>query len=97
AVPDRLALVAGEARLTYRELAERASRLAHALADMGVAAGGHVALLAYNRAEWIEAMLAAYKIRAVPINVNYRYVADELAYVLENSDSVAVLYEPEFE
>jgi 3-oxocholest-4-en-26-oate---CoA ligase len=95
-VPDRLALVAGDVRLTYRDLDERASRLAAALSDRGIARGEHVAILSYNRAEWIEAMLAAYKIPAVPINVNYRYVADELHYVLENSDSVAVVHEPEF-
>ena len=73
-VPDRLALVAGDVRLTYAELDRRANRLAHALEERGVQPDDHVAVYSWNRAEWVEAMLACYKIRAVPINVNYRYV-----------------------
>jgi 3-oxocholest-4-en-26-oate---CoA ligase len=95
-VPDRVALVAGEIRLTYRELDERANRLAHHLAAAGVASGDKVAILSWNRAEWIEAMVAAYKIRAVPVNVNYRYTAPEVHYVLDNADAVAVVHEAEF-
>ena len=95
-VPDRLALVAGDARRTYRELDERATRLAHHLQDVGIRPGDHVAVYAWNRAEWLEAELGIYKARAAVINVNYRYVADELEYVLENSDSVAVVFERSF-
>jgi fatty-acyl-CoA synthase len=95
-VPDRLALVAGDRRLTYRELDERANRLAHHLAAAGVGPGDPVAIYAWNRAEWIEAMFAAWKIRAVPINVNYRYVADEARYILDNADAVAVVHERSF-
>jgi 3-oxocholest-4-en-26-oate---CoA ligase len=97
AVPDRLALVAGDQRRTYRELDERANRLAHHLAASGIRAGQHVAVLSWNRAEWVEAELAAYKLRCPVINVNYRYVAEELRYLLENSETVAVIHEPEFE
>jgi len=92
-VPDRLALVAGEARRTYRDLDERATRLAHHLGAAGVGPGDHVAVFAWNRAEWLEAELGIYKARAAVINVNYRYLTDELAYVLENSDAVAVVFE----
>ena len=95
-VPDRLALVAGAERRTYRELDERANRVAHHLADAGVEAGEHVAVYTWNRAEWLEAELGIYKARGAVINVNYRYVADELAYLLENSDSVAVIFERGF-
>ncbi|HEX6311764.1 MAG TPA: acyl-CoA synthetase [Acidimicrobiia bacterium] len=95
-VPDRLALVAGDARLTYRRLDERANRVAHHLLDQGIEPGDKVAIYAWNRAEWIEAMLGAYKARAVPVNVNYRYVADEARHILENSDSVAVVAERAF-
>jgi fatty-acyl-CoA synthase len=95
-VPDRLALVAGDSRLTYGDLEERANRLAHHLIDVGVEPGEHVAVLSWNRAEWLEAELGIYKARAAVINVNYRYVADELRYLLENSDSVAVIFEREF-
>ncbi|MEU5877172.1 acyl-CoA synthetase [Spirillospora sp. NPDC047279] len=91
--PDRPALVAGDERRTYKELNERASRVGHHLAAAGVQAGEHVAILAYNRAEWIESMLGIFKIRAVPIPVNFRYVAAELHHVLSDSDSVALIGE----
>ncbi|MFC6884231.1 MULTISPECIES: acyl-CoA synthetase [Actinomadura] len=93
AVPDKLALVAGDARLTYRELDERANRAAHHLAAAGIGPGDHVSILAYNRAEWIETQIAAWKLRAVPVNVNYRYTADELAYVIGDSESAALVGE----
>jgi acyl-CoA synthetase (AMP-forming)/AMP-acid ligase II len=95
-VPSRLALVAGDQRRTYEQLDERANRLGHHLVDQGVMPDDKVAIYAWNRAEWIEAMLGAYKARAVPINVNYRYVADEGRHILENSDSVAVVHERAF-
>jgi acyl-CoA synthetase (AMP-forming)/AMP-acid ligase II len=94
AVPDREALVVGDQRRTYAQLEERANRLAAWLAGQGVEAGDHVALYLENSAEYLEGMLAAYKLRAVPINVNYRYVADELRYLLDNSDSVGVITQP---
>ena len=81
-VPDHLALVCAERRLTYAELDARANRLAHALAARGVRVGDHVALYLYNSTEYLEGMLAAFKLRAVPINVNYRYVEDELRYLV---------------
>ena len=96
ACPDRTALVAGAVRLTYRELDERANRLGHWLAAAGIGPGDFIGVYAWNRAEWVEAMLAAYKIRAVPINVNYRYVADELRYLFDNADLVALIYERSF-
>src|SRR5512139_42750 len=91
--PDRPALVADDVRLSYGELDRRASRVGHHLADAGVQPGEHVAILAYNRAEWIESMLGIFKIRAVPVPVNYRYVAGELRHVLSDSDSVAIIGE----
>ena len=60
--------------------------LAHALAERGVGPGDHVACYLYNSIEYLEAMLAAFKLRAVPINVNYRYVEDELRYLLDDAD-----------
>jgi acyl-CoA synthetase (AMP-forming)/AMP-acid ligase II len=97
AIGDRLALVCGDRRLTYAELDEHANRLAHHLADAGVRPGQHVAVQLYNGVEYAAALLAALKIRAVPINVNYRYVESELLYVYRDSDSVALLYDVEFE
>ena len=92
-VPDRLALVAGTARRTYRELDERANRFAHALEDRGIPVGAHVGILAHNCAEWVEAMIGCYKARTVPVNLNFRYVAPELRYVIDNADLVALVYE----
>ena len=94
AVPEREALVVGDERRTYAALEERANRLAHHLAARGVGPGDHVALYLENCPEYVEAMLAAFKLRAVPINVNHRYVAGELRYLLDNSDAVAVLTQP---
>jgi len=94
--PDRTALVAGDARLTYRELDERANRVAQHLRGAGVHRGEWVALLAWNRAEWIEAQHGIYKARNAVVNVNYRYVAEELRYILDNSDAVAVVFERSF-
>jgi acyl-CoA synthetase (AMP-forming)/AMP-acid ligase II len=95
-VPDHLALVCADRRLTFAELDERANRLAHVLQAHGVGAGDHVALYLFNSTEYLEAMLAAFKIRAVPINVNYRYVEDELRYLLDDADAVAVVFHLEF-
>jgi len=96
AVPDRLALVAEGARLSYAALDARANRLGHHLLDAGIGPGDHVAVLSWNRAEWMEAQLGIYKARASVINLNYRYVADELAYVLDDSDAAAIVFEASF-
>jgi len=94
AVPDREALVVGDQRRTYAQLDERVRRLANHLAGQGIGRGDHIALYLENCTEYLEAMLAAFTLRAVPINVNHRYVADELRYLLDNSDSVAVITQP---
>jgi acyl-CoA synthetase (AMP-forming)/AMP-acid ligase II len=94
ALGDRLALVVGDQRRTYADLEERANRLAHHLAGLGVGVGDHVALYLENCPEYLEAMLACFKLRAVPINVNHRYVAAELRYLLDNCGAVGVLHGP---
>jgi 3-oxocholest-4-en-26-oate---CoA ligase len=95
AVPGRMAVVSGDRRLTFAELDERATRVANALLAQGVRPGDHVGLYLYNGTEFLELMLAAFKIRAVPININYRYVEEELAFLLSNAKVVAVAYEAE--
>jgi len=94
--PDRTALVASDVRLTYRELDERATRVAQHLRAAGVVPGDWVAVLAWNRAEWIEAQHGIYKARNAVVNINYRYVAEELRYLLDNSDAVAIFFERAF-
>lgn len=95
-VPEREALVCGASRSTFAELDAGANRMAHYLRSRGVKAGDHVGLYMYNCNEYLEAMLACFKIRAVPINVNYRYVNDELLYIFDNADMVACIHHREF-
>jgi acyl-CoA synthetase (AMP-forming)/AMP-acid ligase II len=94
--PDREVLVVGERRLTYRELDERANRLANHLAAAGVGVGDPVGLQLVNGTEYVEGMLAAFKLRAVPINVNYRYVERELRYLYDDSGIVALVFHQQF-
>jgi 3-oxocholest-4-en-26-oate---CoA ligase len=96
AVPDREALVAGEERRTFAELDERANRIANHLLGLGLDPGAKVAIYGWNRVEWVETFFGAFKGRFVPINVNYRYVADELRYILENADVEAIVVERSF-
>ena len=95
AVPQREALVYGDRRLTFAQLDERANRFAHFLQSRGVGAGDHVGIYAYNCNEWVEAAYAAFKLRAVPVNINFRYVEDELRYLIEDADLVALVYHRE--
>jgi acyl-CoA synthetase (AMP-forming)/AMP-acid ligase II len=95
-VPDRIAITSGSGRLTYADLDERATRLAHVLAANGVRAGDHVGCYLPNCAEYVEAMFAAFKLRAVPVNINYRYAAEELAYLFKDAGLVAVVAAAEY-
>jgi acyl-CoA synthetase (AMP-forming)/AMP-acid ligase II len=94
--PERLAVACGDDEVTYAELEVRANRLAHHLAAHGVGAGSHVGMCTRNRIQAIETMLAVYKLRAALINVNYRYTANEIRYVLDNADVVALVHERQF-
>ena len=94
--PEAEALVAGTARYTRSKLDARANRLAHYLVSRGVKPGDHVGVYSYNRAEWVECLLACWKLRATAININYRYVTDELRYIWNNADMVALVYEKTF-
>ena len=87
AVGDRDAIVNGATRRTWSEYDDRASRLASALGDAGLQANSKVGLYLYNGNEYLESQFAAMKFRGVPINVNYRYLDDELVYLVDNSDS----------
>ncbi len=93
---DREYLVADGQRRTYAQMEERANRLAHHLADQGVGPGDHVGIYSYNCAEWVETAWAVFKLRAVWININYRYVHDELRYLFANADLVALVHQAEF-
>jgi acyl-CoA synthetase (AMP-forming)/AMP-acid ligase II len=91
--PDGECLVAGSVRHTRGSLDVAANRLAHALWERGVRPGQQVGIYARNRAEYVEALLASWKIAARPININWRYVPDELRYVLKDADVTALVVE----
>jgi len=93
AVPDRVALISGDQRLTYAELEEKANRLAHYLMDQGVGKDDKVGLYCRNRIEIVIAMLGVVKAGAILVNVNFRYVEGELKYLFDNSDMVALVHE----
>ncbi len=92
AMPEGLAVVRGRRRLRWAELDDRASRLAAALEEVGLGPESKVAIVAYNTPEHLEAVFAAYKLRACPINLNFRYGAEELAEVLEDSESEVLVF-----
>src|SRR3546814_8772804 len=77
AVPDRLAVRVGDDAITFAELEHKSNQLAHYLAAQGIGVGDHVGLYAKNSIEHVIGLIAILKVRAVSINVNYRYVAGE--------------------
>src|SRR5215469_15777412 len=93
---DRTAVACGDRQVSYRELEERANRLAHHLAGLGVGAGDHVGLYARNSIEAVETLIAVYKLRAIAVNINYRYVRSELAYMFADADLVALVYDRQY-
>ncbi|MFJ9895709.1 acyl-CoA synthetase [Streptomyces sp. NPDC091280] len=102
-VPDREALVyidhpgtGAERRLTYAELDAAANRVAHHLIDTGIRPGEHLGLHLYNGVEYLQTVLGCLKARVVPVNVNYRYVEEELVYLYRDADLVALVFDTEF-
>ena len=91
-VPERTAVICGTQRLSYAELDARADRLAALLQQRGVGPGDTVGLQLYNGPEYLEGFLAACKLRALAVNINYRYVADELRYLYADAQLKALLY-----
>ena len=92
AQPDQTAVVVGDRSQTWRELDDRAARLATALAERGAAPGTRIAQLMYNCPEYLESSYAAFKLRATPINVNYRYKAPEIAYICDNAGAEVLIF-----
>jgi acyl-CoA synthetase (AMP-forming)/AMP-acid ligase II len=92
----QIAMVSGTRKLTYAELDTRANRLAHHLESRGIGSGDRVGLQLANGTEYIESMLACFKIRAIPINVNYRYVASELHYLYNDAALVGLIFHDRF-
>ncbi|MFD4632420.1 acyl-CoA synthetase [Streptomyces sp. NPDC058284] len=102
-VPDREALVyidhpgtGAERRLTYAALDAAANRIAHHLIDSGLEPGEHLGLHLYNGVEYLQTVLGCLKARLVPVNVNYRYVEEELVYLYRDADLAALVFDAEF-
>lgn len=93
---DREYIVAEGKRCTYAQMDQRANRLAHHLAAQGIGKGDHVGIYALNCMEWVETLWAVFKLRAVWININYRYVEDELTYIFDNADLKALVFQRRF-
>jgi 3-oxocholest-4-en-26-oate---CoA ligase len=107
--PDRDCIVFGDRRFSFAQTDERARRFARALHGWGLGAHrerselapyesgqSHLGLYMANCNEFLEAMLGAYQARVAPFNVNYRYVADELVYLLRNAGADALVYHARF-
>ena len=107
--PDRAAIITADRTITYAELTARTRRFANALHQRGFGAHteraqlpghesgqDHLAIYLHNGPEYIESMLGAFKARVVPFNVNYRYVAEELRYLLDNAKARIVVYHDAF-
>jgi len=95
-VPHETALVSGARRLSYAQLDQRANQLAHYLETAGIGPGDRFGIQLANGTEYLEVMVACFKIRAVPINVNYRYVAAELEYLYQDAGLVGLAFHSRF-
>lgn len=95
-LPDRCCLVCGDERRTFGQLDRRSTQLAHALAASGVGPGQHVGIHMRNSAQFVEAMLACLKLRAVPVNINYRYTEAELTYLYTDAQLTTLIADSEF-
>ena len=92
-IPEQPAIICGSQTRTWREYDDRAARFASVLEHVGLGPGAKVGIYLHNCNEYLEAQYGIFKIRGCPINVNYRYKADELVYLLDNADAEAVVYQ----
>lgn len=95
-VPDRMALIDPRRRLTYAQLEAEANQFAHHLLASGLRYGEHVGVMARSSIDHAIALLGCFKARVVPININYRYVHNELDYVVDNAQLAALVHEAAF-
>ena len=95
-VADRPAIVYGDLTYSWQEFSERSNRLARGLISMGFRPGDKVAFYLRNSPAYVELLAACFKARLVHVNVNYRYVDNELFYIFDNSDAALVVFDPEF-
>src|SRR4051794_24864090 len=92
AVPEATAVVQGGTRRSWREFDDIAALLAGSFVAAGLGPGSKVAEYLFNSPEYLEVYTAALKMRAIPVNINYRYLDDELLYLLDNSDAEVLVF-----
>src|SRR5213593_5012578 len=94
--PNKVGIVDGDIRMTYREFGQRANRLSNALIDLGIKRGERVAWLGYNSHELLEAYYGVVQMGAVLLPLNIRLTPQELAFILNDSETVALFYNRDF-
>ena len=92
-VPEREAVVCGEHRVTFAQLEARANQLANHLRSVGVGPGDTIGIFSPNCIEWFEALLAGWKLRALPFNINHRYSTAELASLMTDANAAALIFD----
>ena len=91
-LPEQTAVVHGDRRFSWAQFDNRAARIAAAFTAAGLGPNSKIGLYLYNGNEYLETHYAAFKMRGVPINVNYRYIDEELRYLLDNADAEALVF-----
>lgn len=94
--PDNPALIHGDRIVSWPDMSARSNNVARALRERGAAPGDKIGFYLRNQPEYVEGLAAAFKARLTHLNVNYRYLDDEMSYIIDNSDSAVVLYDAEF-
>ena len=92
-IGDLTAISTSENSESWEEFENRSASLAKTFSEKGLKRDSKVAFYCYNGPEYLEGQFAAFKIRAIPANVNYRYLDEELAYILNNADAEAILFD----
>ena len=95
-IPDELAQQQGDRTMTWAEFDTRADGIATALLDAGLIEQDKVAQYLYNCPEYIESLFGCFKAGMATVNTNYRYAADELVYLWDNADVIAVVFHGSF-
>ena len=94
--PESIAVTQAERNVAWREFDRGADGIAQFLLDLGAAQQDKVAIYLYNSPEYLQTTFAAVKVGLVPVNTNYRYGDDELSYLWENADAIAVVFHGAF-
>jgi len=92
-LPNQIAFIQGEKKIAWKDFNLRANRMANALLELDIKKEDRVAIMGFNSIEWMESYFGVSKIGAVPVNINPRFVPEEVKYILEDSDSVAIIFE----